>query len=245
MGILIYLAGAFKLWMIIDAIRRRVDLIWFFVLLFPGGDWIYFVAVKLRDFAVRPAAPPGEKPRIDLDALRREVDSSPSFHHRVRLGWALLDEDQPEEAQRYFELGLTTHPADRDALYGQGIALLRQGQSERAAEALSRLVDRSLAYDDYGAALRLAEALFESGQRDDALELLRSVTRTSSRLDVPVTLAKYQLRAELPADAALTLQDVLAEFERLPDYLRRRNGAIATEARQLLRNLGEGRHSNP
>lgn len=244
MGILLYLAGAFKLWMIFDAIRRRVDLIWFFVLLFPGGDWIYFVAVKLRDFAVGPAAPTIEEPQVDLDALRGEAEASPSFHNRVRLGWALLEANEPEEAQRYFELGLSTHADDRDALYGQGLALLRRGESARAVEVLSRLVDRSLAYDDYRAAMLLAEALFESEQREDALELLRTVTRTSSRLDVPVTLAKYQLRADLAGDAVATLQGVLDEFERLPDYLRRRNGAIATEARQLLRNLGAGQHAS-
>ena len=60
MVILGYLALAFKIWMVFDALRRKVHLLWFFVLMVPFGDWVYFFAVKVRDFNVRPATAPEE-----------------------------------------------------------------------------------------------------------------------------------------------------------------------------------------
>ena len=48
-----YALVAFKLWMVVDAIRRRVHYLWYVVLLVPLGDVVYFFAVKLRDFGAR------------------------------------------------------------------------------------------------------------------------------------------------------------------------------------------------
>ena len=45
------------------------------------------------------------------------------------------------------------------------------------------------------------------------------------------------MRAQLNAEARDTLQSALAEFESQPEFERRREGAVATEARRLLRTL--------
>ena len=40
-----------KVWMIIDAIQRRVNFIWYLIIFFvPLGEWIYFFVVKMHDF---------------------------------------------------------------------------------------------------------------------------------------------------------------------------------------------------
>ncbi|MGD8859849.1 MAG: tetratricopeptide repeat protein [Myxococcales bacterium] len=251
MAILGYLAIAFKAWMVVDALRRRAPLLWYPVLMLPFGDWIYFFAVKLPDLGVRrsaPAAAPAPPPSIrpqepprqrELARLEHAAEESPSFHNRVELAWALLDEHQPQRAQTYFELGLRSHPDDKEALYGLGLCKLDQDDAAGAIETLGPLVERGLAYEDYEAAIALAEALFRDEQPDTAVALLQDVTRSSHRLAHLVTLARYQMRGQRHDDARATLSRALEDFEGQPDFLRRRNGAVATEARQLLRALGE------
>ena len=149
----------------------------------------------------------------------------------------MLDAEQYDEARGNFELCLRTHRQDKDARYGLALCELAAGRREAAMTELQALVERSLTYDDYGAALRLAEARFEAGQSEAALELLDMVASDSYRLDHQVLLARYQLRADRRAEAEATLDEALATFESQPDYLRRRNGAVATDARRLLRTL--------
>ena len=239
-----YLAAAFKLWMLVDAMRRRVHVLWYVVLMVPFGDIVYFFAVKLRDFNVRESPQPGPapnppNPQMALAELERETELSPSFHNRTRLGWALLDHEQPERAAQCFELALRTHARDREALHGLGLSRFAAGDSAGAIEVLQRLVERSFAYEDYGAALTLAEALFGADRAAEAFELLGEVVRDSHRIEHRLLLARYQLRAARKTDACDTLRGALREFEAQPDFERRRNGAVATEARRLLRTLEE------
>ena len=52
-----YLLLAFKVWMLLDVIRRRIHVLWYLVVLAPLGDIVYFFAIKLRDFQTPAAAP--------------------------------------------------------------------------------------------------------------------------------------------------------------------------------------------
>jgi tetratricopeptide (TPR) repeat protein len=239
--VLVYLALALKLWMLLDAIRRRVHVLWYLVLTVPFGEVIYFFTIKLRDFNVHPQPqenePPAEPPRPSAAAIEREAELSPSFKNRVCAGWALLEEREPERAQRYFELARRTHGRDKEAQHGLGLCQLERGDTAGAIETLSQLIDRGLAYENYGAALALAEALFRSARFDELFELLTAMIRDSRRLEHRVMLARYQLRAERKSEARDTLQGALAEFESQPELERRRDGAVATEARRLLRTL--------
>ena len=95
-----YLIGAFRLWMIHDALRRRVHTGWYFALLFPVplSDLVYFFAIKMRDFGLHPSE--GDAARDaqlkltgELAKLERAVEQSPSFQNRVLLGWALYERE--------------------------------------------------------------------------------------------------------------------------------------------------------
>jgi hypothetical protein len=234
-----YLALGFKLWMIVDAMRRRVTLVWWLILMLPFGDWVYFFGVKLRDFNVRPGEAPKRDAEPSLDDLRRVEAESPSFHHRYRLATALTAAGHHAEACALFEKCLRTHPQDRDARYGLGLARIEAGDRAGGIEALRELVERSLGYDDYRAATRLAEALFDEGRREESFALLDEVARQGRKLEHQVALARYQMRADRRADARTTLEHALATFEAQPDDIRPRMGAIATEARRLLRTLDQ------
>lgn len=237
MIMLLYLWLAFKAWMFVDALRRHVHPLWYLVLLIPPGSLIYFFMVKLGDYNVRPAPLPDEPQPSDLGALRAEVEESPSFDNRVTLAWALLDADKPDEAAEYFAQALKTHSLDNDARFGLGLARASQGRLEEAADNLSAVIDRSFAYRDYAVATELVEVLYQLDRTDDSLSLLEAVCRHSRRVAHQLGLAKYQQRAHRAEDARATLRTLLSEFEAMPDYLRRRYGALATEARRLLRVL--------
>ncbi len=240
---LLYLWIAFKVWMIVDAMRRGVHPLWYLVLLVPPGSFIYFFMVKLGDFNVRNAANPdgaassGEPRADELDVLRATVETSASFDNRVTLAWALVDADQPKEAAEHFELALRSHRADKDARFGLGLAKAAQGELDHAAEHLSAVIDSSFAYRDYAVATELVEVLYQLERTDDSLSLLEAVWRHSRRIAHQLGLAKYQQRAQRTDAARATLRTLLSEFEAMPDYLRRRYGALATEARRLLRVL--------
>jgi tetratricopeptide (TPR) repeat protein len=232
-----YIALAFKVWMLVDAARRGVHALWYLVVMLPAGDFVYFFAVKLRDYNVHPHAPPDPNEAPSLDALRALVEDSPSFHNRVRLGWALYDADQPASARECFEAALRSHPQDREARYGLGLCLLDQGKLREAADALSALVEQSFAHDDYRAAEALAEALHRSEQNEEACEVLATIVRSTRRIEHRIAHAKLLIRCERRDEAASVLANAISEFEAEPESARRHQGAHATEARRLLRTL--------
>jgi hypothetical protein len=232
------LIAAFKFWMLFDASRRRVHRIWYLVVLLPFGGLVYFFAVKLRDFNVRPGPAPVAPP-VELSVLEREVESSPSFQNRVRLAWALFEHEQAARAQGFFAQALSTHPKDKEALYGLGLCQLECGKNDEAVTTLTALVERGLGYESHQAALALAEALFRTGETDKLIELMTAVIGHSGELAHRLLLARYQLRARDREQAQATLRTALVAFEAQPDFVRQRNGALATEARRLLRTLEE------
>jgi len=231
-------ALAFTAWFAVDALRRGAHAVWFLVLLVPfGGPLLYVMAVRLRE-AEGPAAgaaEPSDEPT--LEQIASEVERSPSFNNRMRMGWALVEHAQPTRARCYFERALSTHPGDKDALYGLGISQLEQGAAAEAVETLSRLVERRFAYGDFDAAMALCEAHIGAGQDDRAAELLEAVAQASGRLEHQVALARHHVRLSKRTEAQDVLRGALARFDALPDFMRQRNGAAATEARRLLRML--------
>lgn len=235
------LLSAFKIWMVLDAIRRRVDRFWFLIVLVPFGDIVYFFAVKMRDFEARAAAEAPTAPAIarerELQELERAAAETPSFFNRVQLAWVLLEGGKHLRAQQLFAAALASHRTDKEARFGLGLAQLEGGEPQAAVETLSPLVERALDYEHYTGALALAEALYRSGERHKTLELLDMVSGDSQRLEHRLMLARYQLRGDHKVEARETLQQALGEFDVQPERIRMRNGAAATEARRLLRTL--------
>jgi tetratricopeptide (TPR) repeat protein len=198
---------------------------------------VYFFALKLRGYNVQPAPEPAEPRRPDAAQLEREAERSPSHRNRVEAGFAWLDQGEPARALSHFELALKTHPNEREARYGLGIARLRSGDPDGAVQELLPLVERSFAYDEYGAALALAEARFSLGEVENALELVAEVLHDSERIEHAIALARYQIRVARKDEARETLRTALERFAAQSDDERRRNGAVATEARRMLRTL--------
>jgi hypothetical protein len=234
--------------MIVDAIRRRVEPFWYVILLFPAGALIYFFLVKLKITELLPIAPKQTVPMQQaeeaqepattvIERLREEVQQSPSYANRMKLAKALFANKQFEEAAGFFTLALKTHPQEREALYGRGLCQLELNRTKEAIETLLDLLDLNLEYDDYKASQILVQTLWNEGQREEAFSLLEEINERSPELRHRIVIAHYMIKDGLKERAIEVLEEALLRFNQASDYIRKREGRWATEARGLLRNL--------
>lgn len=236
---LYYIAVAFNVWMIVDAIRRRAELYWFIVLILPFGSLIYFFAVKARDynFARLGVASPN-KPRIGgLTELERRAEETPSVANKLALADALEAHERHAEASLLFREVLQRHPEDKQALHGLSRALLGLRKAEEAVEQLAKLLELESNYRDYSAALDYAEALWQAGRSEDAVDLLRGLVNETRRINHRLALAHYLRLAGQSGPARIELEQALRDFESSPEFVQRRDKKWADRAQRELRAL--------
>ena len=239
---LYYIAVAFNVWMIVDAIRRRAELYWFIVLILPFGSLIYFFAVKARDydFARLGVASP-KRPRIGgLTELERRAEETPSVANKLALGDALEAHERYAEASLLFREVLQRHPEDKQALHGLARALLGLRKAEEAVEQLAKLLELESNYRDYSAALDYAEALWQTGRSEDAVDLLHGLVNETRRINHRLALAHYLRLAGQNGPARVELEQALRDFESSPEFVQRRDKKWADRAQRELRALRLG-----
>lgn len=232
---------AFKGWMFVDAVQRRADQRWYWIiLLMPGGAFYYAYAVKLRDPGVGMA-----KQRLldhlsrppSLEELQRRFDETPSIENRVRLAQGLYDAGRYTEAHQHFEAVLEGRDDDKDALFGFGLCCLELGEPERAVGALERLVKRQPSYREFAAYRELARALWDAGEEEACLEALVGLERLAPRLPHQVLRAQYLRRAGQPVEARDLLRRAIAEEKAQPRHVRRLNRGWMRRAKRMLGEL--------
>src|SRR4029079_629468 len=104
------------------------------------------------------------------------------------LGWCLVRLDRPLQAAQAFEAALKrgSNQIREDAAYGQSLAYLRAGLTERAAVAATRAPQRPARSIELRAALLAARATgaFEMGRYVEALLALDQLSQIApERLD--------------------------------------------------------------
>jgi hypothetical protein len=235
------LSIAFSVWMLVDAIRRRADFFWLpIILLFqPIGPLAYFFVVKIHDFdlgALGRALGAGPR-RPDVRELRQRVEETPSVANRLALGEALEESEDHAAAADLFRAVLFNDPNNKQALHGLGRSLRGLDRPGEAVEHYAKLAELDAAYRDHSAALEYAEALWESGQNRDAIEVLEAMAASSTRLNHRVALGHYLSRSGETARAREVLESGLRHYETSPAFVRRRDRRWASEAEKLLRAL--------
>lgn len=230
-----YVAIAFNLWMLIDAIRRRAELHWLLIILFvPFGSLIYFAMVKLGDFRGGGRWRGFRKPVADIASLERAAEQTPSDANKLALADALSDAERYREALPIYRDVLARDREDKRALHGLARCLLGSGQPAEAAEHYHDLLELERGYKGYSAALEYAEALWQAERRDDAIELMRALTRVSPMINHRVGLAHY-LAADGHADESRqVLSLALSDYESSPAFVQRRDRSWAERARKML-----------
>ena len=242
MTLLYLLQAAFTIWMLVDAVQRRPIVYWYVIIFLPFGPLVYFFAFKIHDYdlAWLRRVMRTEPPSPSIAELRERLRQSPSLQNRMRLANGLHDAREYAEAAEIFEAILESRADEPDALYGLGRCRMELGEPEAAVELLSKLTAKNRAYRDYAACLELAEALAKAGRDDDAIELLEGVARSSPRPQHGVALARHLIAAARIERAQEVLREAVADHERSPAAIQRRDRDAAREAAALLKSILSG-----
>ena len=235
--VLFYLAAAFKLWMLIDAMRRRVDNHWYFVIVvLPLGDWAYFFVHKFPELRRMLGTLRIRRPN-SIEALTYAVRTTPSAENHLRLGEGLYDAGLHADAKVQFGAVLRTHPRDARALFGLAMTHKAEGDCSKAVERFEELIDVSPAHDDYAPVLELVDTYKQLNRPDEALEHLEQLVRRSPRVNHQLALADHFVDTGRIIDAKECLDRALREFEHSPDFVKRRESSFFRSAVALRKHL--------
>jgi hypothetical protein len=232
---------AFKAWMFYDAVRRKAEDRWYWMIPFvPGGAIYYFFAVKLRDPGVammKQRMLEGLKRPPSVEELEQQFERTPSIANRVMLGQGLHDAGRFDEALGHFEQVLEERAGDKDALYGVGLCKLELKDAAGAVPPLTELVEDHRTYRDYAAWPELAEALWYSDKKEECHELLSDLVRMAPRLKHYVHQAHYLRKGGRLDEAKKVLKNAMAEEKHQPRHIQRINRPWMREAGELLREM--------
>jgi hypothetical protein len=232
---------AFKIWMAIDAGRKRQPYYWFMIIFFvPFGDLVYFFVVKIHDFQWRKVTALFRSPPT-VEELAYRYRESPCVDNRLALARGLADAGRHVEAIVEFEGICASRPDEPDALWGLGMSRAALGELPEAAAAFARLVTVAPLCHDWEAWVMLAGIQHKRGERPESLETLRALVRKSSRADHQMLLAEALIGAERYEEAAEMLERIVEDYQRVPDYIRRRDRQVVARARRLLADMARAR----
>ena len=238
MGTFVYTAlFVFSVWMIVDAVRKRVEFYWYLIILlaFPLGSLIYFFVIKMRDFqqgATRSISTDGSRP--SFGSFKPEALGSASIPVQLAAADALESSGRYTEAIPRYAKVLDREPKNPQALHGMARCMTSTGKPEQAVELLSQLLSDDNAYRNYSAALEYAEALWQSGQREDCLQVLEQLVLVTGRINHRLALAHYSLLSEMPGRAREVLQQALADHASQPEHVQRQQQHWADRAAVML-----------
>lgn len=235
-SIYVYLWLAFNAWMVFDAIRRRAASYWYFIILFfPLGALVYLFFVKLRDVRFDSE---------DVTKLPGERLSSPSRTSIFPFDKLDLDRaDRLEEADNFDEAlpiyrrALEQSATNPQALHGLGRCLLGLGRASESLVHFAKLLELDREYRNYSAALDYADALWESNQRNDTLELLERLAEHTGRINHRLALAHYLAESGALERARQEIKSALESAARNPDASSVRGRQWIERGEQMLAEL--------
>ena len=233
---LTWLAAAFWLWMLVDAIRRREWLWVLFIVLFPLLNAVLYFFLVYR--AAAPVSSdwtlPGSHHRRRIKELQAQIHHLDKAHHHLELGDIYLQQGKLELAEASYRAALEREAADPETRAHLGQCLLRQ---KRPADARA-LLESVCAEDpkhDYGHTLMsLAETLRELGDKEAAISAWKRVLGNHSYARARVQLAElYAEQNELDLARAEVTQ-VLTDAAYAPKFDRQRERVWISRAKALL-----------
>ena len=238
------LQGAFTIWMLVDAGRRRVEYYWFWLILGfqPFGVWAYFFLYKFPDFSAGHGGRGWSlfQHRVSLEELRYKAEHVPTLSNRLALAERLLDDRENVEALPHLEAALKAEPDHGQILYCLALCQARLNRPEAAQPLLERLLAREPRWRNYLAWHLLIAVRRQRGDQPGTLASCRELVRLSPILQHQCLLAEHLLDQGQTIEARELLERSLRDHEFTPGPIRRRNSRWASEARSLLKRAAEG-----
>lgn len=227
MPIWFILGGAFKAWMLFDAIQRTGrscgNNYWFLICWIPFGDWVYFFAVKIHDPAFAKHFKWATVRRVSLDDLRYSYKVSQSAVNRLTLAQALHDAGKFDEALPLAEELLKSDPESKVYLYLLASCFIGLKQLEPARTHLEKLTAKDLDFKDFNPAGSLAAVYVEEGKPELAVELYRRIIRSSSQLRFQIDLSRLLAQTGKADEAKRILDDAIQQFRHEPRFIQKRD----------------------
>jgi hypothetical protein len=224
---------------ILHFVRRRPDSFWLFVILMGGwlGAAIYIVAEVLPDAGLLRGAFQVFPRRKRIKELEAAVIDNPSVGNYEELGDLYLDDGKYAKARECFDRVITPRTETADPYYRRALSALAMGDTQAAADDLTRAVAMDPKYDYQRAAGLLAHTLAMLGRNDEAAERFADVTRTSTLSETQFNYASFLAATGKPAEAREWAQRVLAKKPTMPAYMRRRERPWFRKANALVKRL--------
>jgi len=230
--------GAFTIWMLVDAVRRK-EYLWVVLIMAGLGIW-YFFYVYRSGPSTEGFELPGAAKRQRIKELQAKIHHLDNAVHHFQLGDIYFRQGKFSLAEKCYRAALEREAQDIDARAHLGQCLLRL---KRPAEARP-LLEGVCAEDpkhDYGYSLMgLAECQTALGEPDEALKTWLKVTDHHSYPRAKVQLAEIYLAAGQPERARTELNEVLADDAHAPAFQRKRDRFWVHRARRLAGKAGTG-----
>jgi len=232
------LAGAFQLWMCIDAARRG-EWIWaVWILCVPGVSILYFVMVyRAAPSAVQGFELPGSGRRRRIKELEAQIHNLDKAHHYLELGDIYFQQGKLDKAEANYRASLERDPGDIDAHAHFGQCLLRQRHPADARPWLQQVCEVNPKHDYGHSLMAYAETLQALGETDAAIRVWQQVLEDHSYARARVQLAQLRLSGGQRDQARAELQCVVSDDQHAPAFQRKRERVWVRKARGLLRTL--------
>lgn len=237
MHILFVLKTAFSIWMLVDAAKRQAPIYWFWIILMPFGEVVYFLAVKINDPEIRAVKHSLFPKRTSLKELRYNLRHNPSVHNKQVLAQALHDRSEFRESMELFREVLSRDEKSKSARYGLARCLIETGNTDEVVRILEAIVDDDFSYEDFFPCADLASLYWQNGKHQEAIDLLLKVAKKNSRVTHAAQLSQYLIETNQSAAARSLLEQALDDYKTSPRWIKSNDRRAAAEARKLLKSL--------
>jgi hypothetical protein len=230
-----WLFGAFQLWMLIDAFRRREWLWALFIFAFPGFGtiWYFFWVYRGSPSATRGFELPGAHDRKRIKELQAQIHHLDKAHHYSQLGDIYFQQGKLDKAEGCYRAALERDLEDIDTRAHFGQCLLRQKRASEALPLLEGVVAENPKHEYGYSMMALAEALAAVGQTDRAISVWERITDQHSYARARVQLAELYLAKNQREPARVQIEEVLADDIHTPAFQRKRDRVWIGRAKRL------------
>lgn len=230
---------AFKLWMLIDAIRRHewMWVLFFFILPVFSTFWYFFFVYRNQSSSTSGFELPGAASRKRIKELEAQIHHLDKAHHHFQLGDVYFQQGKLAKAEACYRAAMERDAEDIDTRAHLGQCLLRQNRPQEARPLLEKVVTENPKHDYGHSMMAFAETLAALGEKDAAISTWQWVTSNHSYPRAKVQLAELLLAKGQKAEARTEIQEVIDDDPHAPAFQRRRDRVWIRRARKLSRQL--------
>lgn len=238
-----FLAVAFQLWMIIDAVRRE-EYVWaviiFFFSIFSALLYFFMVYRASGGGALSGFELPGAADRRQIKTLQANIHHLDRPHHHLQLADIYFSQGKLDQAEASYRAAYERDSKDEDIRAHFGNCLSRAGKPQEALPLLEGVCAQNPKHDYGYTLMSLAETQAASGQIDKALATWRQVLGMYAYSRARVQYAELLIQKKEYAEARKQLDEVIIEAPFAPKFQRKREAVWLKKAKALLWTIPKG-----